>query len=69
MEPHAIGRLPAKLELHCYIIRERTRTNTIVSLLRTGLPRPMPVLLRWDGCGWNRNNRMPTQAKRIGVEA
>ena len=22
-----------------------------------------------DGCGWNRNNGMPTQAKRIGVEA
>ena len=24
--------------------------------------RPMvwPMLLRWDGCGWNRNNGMPT---------
>jgi hypothetical protein len=22
------------------------------------------MLLRWDGCGWNRNNGMPTQAKR-----
>ncbi|MCJ7456637.1 hypothetical protein MUP07_07835 [Candidatus Bathyarchaeota archaeon] len=33
--------------------------------------RPMawPMLLHWDGCGWNRNNGMPTQAKRIGVEA
>jgi len=33
--------------------------------------RPMawPMLLRWDGCGWNRNNGMPTQAKRIRVEA
>jgi len=33
--------------------------------------RPMvwPVLLRWDGCRWNRNNGMPTQAKRIRVEA
>jgi len=33
--------------------------------------RPMawPMLLRWDGCGWNRNNGMPTQEKRIVVEA
>jgi len=33
--------------------------------------RPMawPMLLHWDGCRWNRNNGMPTQAKRIGVEA
>jgi putative transposase len=33
--------------------------------------RPMawPMLLRWDGCGWNRNNGMPTQEKRIRVEA
>ncbi len=32
--------------------------------------RPMawPMLLRWDGCRWNRNNGMPTQ-QRIGVEA
>jgi putative transposase len=32
--------------------------------------RPMawPMLLHWDGCGWNRNNGMPTQ-KRIRVEA
>jgi putative transposase len=32
--------------------------------------RPMvwPMLLRWDGCGWNRNNGMPTQ-QRIIVEA
>jgi len=32
--------------------------------------RPMvwPMLLRWDGCGWNRNNGMPTQQK-IRVEA
>jgi putative transposase len=33
--------------------------------------RPMawPMLLHWDRCGWNRNNGMPTQAKRIRVEA
>ncbi|MCJ7456243.1 hypothetical protein MUP07_05790 [Candidatus Bathyarchaeota archaeon] len=33
--------------------------------------RPMvwPMLLHWDGCRWNRNNGMPTQAKRISVEA
>jgi len=33
--------------------------------------RPMawPMLLHWDGCRWNRNNGMPTQEKRIGVEA
>ncbi|MCJ7455833.1 hypothetical protein MUP07_03700 [Candidatus Bathyarchaeota archaeon] len=33
--------------------------------------RPMvwPMLLHWDGCRWNRNNGMPTQAKRTGVEA
>ena len=33
--------------------------------------RPMawPMLLRWDGCGWNRNSGMPTQAKRSRVEA
>ena len=33
--------------------------------------RPMvwPMLLRWDGCGWNRNNGMPTQEKRIRVVA
>ena len=32
--------------------------------------RPMawPMLLRWDGCGWNRNNGMPT-LERIRVEA
>jgi len=32
--------------------------------------RPMvwPMLLRWDGCGWNRNNGMPTQ-QMIRVEA
>ncbi|MCJ7457052.1 hypothetical protein MUP07_10010 [Candidatus Bathyarchaeota archaeon] len=32
--------------------------------------RPMawPMLLRWDGCRWNRNNGMPTQ-QRIRVEA
>jgi hypothetical protein len=27
-----------------------------------------PMLLRWDGCGWNRNNGTPTQQK-IVVEA
>ena len=33
--------------------------------------RPMawPMLLRWDGCGWNRNNGMPTQQRTITVEA
>jgi putative transposase len=32
--------------------------------------RPMawPMLLRWDGCGWNRNNGMPT-LERSRVEA
>jgi hypothetical protein len=32
--------------------------------------RPMawPMLLRWDGCSWNRNNGMPT-LERIRVEA
>ena len=32
--------------------------------------RPMvwPMLLRWDGCGWNRNNGMPTQQRTV-VEA
>jgi len=32
--------------------------------------RPMvwPMLLHWDGCGWNRNNGMPT-LQRIIVEA
>jgi hypothetical protein len=32
--------------------------------------RPMvwPMLLHWDGCGWNRNNGMPT-LERIRVEA
>jgi putative transposase len=32
--------------------------------------RPMawPMLLRWDGCGWNRNNGMPT-LERTMVEA
>ena len=30
--------------------------------------RPMvwPMLLRWDGCGWNRNNGMPTQQRTSG---
>ena len=32
-------------------------------------PMVWPMLLRWDGCRWNRNNGMPTQAKRITVEA
>ena len=29
--------------------------------------RPMvwPMLLHWDGCGWNRNNGMPTQQRTI----
>jgi len=32
--------------------------------------RPMawPMLLRWDGCGWNRSNGMPT-LERSRVEA
>jgi len=31
-------------------------------------PMVWPMLLRWDGCGWNRNNGMPT-LERIIVEA
>jgi len=28
-----------------------------------------PMLLRWDGCGWNGNNGIPTEQKTITVEA
>jgi hypothetical protein len=64
--------------------RERPSTEPVGSEMMSGLPatakrvktegyavRPMvwPMLLRWDGCGWNRSNGMPTQQRTITVEA
>jgi putative transposase len=59
--------------LDCGLEAHRDAVGVLNMAARCGeyAVRPMawPMLLRWDGCGWNRNNGMPTQAKRIGVEA
>jgi putative transposase len=58
--------------LDCGLEAHRDAVGIVNIAARYGEPpvRPMvwPVLLRWDGCGWNRNNGMPTQ-ERIRVEA
>jgi len=59
--------------LECGLEAHRDAVGVLNMAARCGgyAVRPMvwPMLLRWDGCGWNRNNGMPTQEKRIGVEA
>jgi putative transposase len=59
--------------LECGLEAHRDAVGVVNMAARCGgyAVRPMvwPMLLRWDGCGWNRNNGMPTQEKRIGVEA
>jgi len=59
--------------LDCGLEAHRDAVGVLNMAARCGgyAVRPMvwPMLLRWDGCGWNRNNGMPTQEKRIGVEA
>jgi putative transposase len=59
--------------LDCGLEAHRDAVGVLNMAARCGehAVRPMawPMLLRWDGCGWNRNNGMPTQAKRIRVEA
>ncbi len=58
--------------LDCSLEGHRDAVGVLNMAARCGgyAVRPMvsPMLLRWDGCGWNRNNGMPTQQK-IGVEA
>jgi putative transposase len=58
--------------LDCGLEAHRDAVGVVNMAARCGehAVRPMawPMLLRWDGCGWNRNNGMPTQ-QRIGVEA
>jgi putative transposase len=59
--------------LGCGLEAHRDAVGVVNMAARCGgyAVRPMvwPMLLHWDGCGWNRNNGMPTQAKRIRVEA
>ena len=59
--------------LDCGLEAHRDAVGVLNMAARCGgyAVRPMawPMLLRWDGCGWNRNNGMPTQAKRSRVEA
>jgi putative transposase len=59
--------------LDCGLLAHRDAVGVLNIAARCGehAVRPMawPMLLRWNGCGWNRNNGMPTQAKRIRVEA
>jgi len=58
--------------LDCGLEAHRDAVGVLNMAARCGeyAVRPMawPMLLRWDGCGWNRNNGMPTQ-QRIRVEA
>jgi len=58
--------------LDCGLQAHRDAVGALNMAARCGgyAVRPMawPLLLRWDGCGWNRSNGMPTQ-QRIGVEA
>jgi putative transposase len=58
--------------LDCGLQAHRDAVGVLNMAARCGgyAVRPMvwPMLLRWDGCGWNRNNGMPTQ-QRIKVEA
>jgi len=58
--------------LDCGLQAHRDAVGVLNMAARCGeyAVRPMvwPMLLRWDGCGWNRNNGMPTP-QRIGVEA
>jgi putative transposase len=58
--------------LNCGLEAHRDAVGVVNMAARCGgyAVRPMvwPMLLRWDGCGWNRNNGMPTQ-QRIRVEA
>ena len=59
--------------LDCGLEAHRDAVGVLNMAARCGerAVRPMvwPMLLRWDGCGWNRNNGMPTQAKRTIMEA
>lgn len=59
--------------LNCGLEAHRDAVGVVNMAARCGeyAVRPMvwPMLLHWDGCRWNRNNGMPTQAKRIRVEA
>jgi putative transposase len=59
--------------LDCGLEAHRDAVGVLNMAARCGgyAVRPMawPMLLHWDGCGWNRNNGMPTQEKRIVVEA
>jgi putative transposase len=58
--------------LNCGLEAHRDAVGVVNMAARCGeyAVRPMvwPMLLHWDGCGWNRNNGMPTQ-QRIIVEA
>jgi len=58
--------------LDCSLEAHRDAVGVLNMAARCGgyAVRPMiwPMLLHWDGCGWNRNNGMPTQ-QRIKVEA
>jgi putative transposase len=58
--------------LECSLEAHRDAVGVLNMAARCGehAVRPMvwPMLLHWDGCGWNRNNGMPTQQRTI-VEA
>jgi putative transposase len=58
--------------LDCGLEAHRDAVGVLNMAARCGgyAVRPMawPMLLHWDGCGWNRNNGMPT-LERSGVEA
>jgi putative transposase len=58
--------------LDCGLEAHRDAVGVVNMAARCGgyAVRPMvwPMLLRWDGCGWNRNNGMPT-LERSRVEA
>jgi putative transposase len=59
--------------LECGLEAHRDAVSVLNMAARRGgyAVRPMawPMLLRWDGCGWNRSNGMPTQQRTITVEA
>jgi len=55
--------------LDCGLEAHRDAVGVLNMAARCGgyAVRPMvwPMLLHWDGCGWNRNNGMPTQQRTI----
>ena len=64
--------IDAHVNIYCGLEAHRDAVGVVNMAARCGeyAVRPMawPMLLRWDGCGWNRNNGMPTLQRTV-VEA